>query len=305
MELNEYYFYIFHSNISIDSKDKLKYQIKNYRNCKLQFINCTSWLNNSNIYLAKGNWSQEVYYKLFIPFAIQKLKLNYKKILYLDSDMICLNDIALLTEINIGSNIIAGVPDTAIISYWNKKKYRKKYYQKEYTAILNLKNRNKYINGGLIIFDIDAYCKQFSKKKLLKLAASKPWKANEQDMFNEICQENIMVLPIKWNFMVEPVTNADYLPENLKQDYASAIENPSIIHFTMMKPWKSYIVPLYSWLFWKYASQSPFFDEIIQRLKNENVGSMSIEGPILDAIRNNKGLGWTFIKKCISARLAR
>jgi lipopolysaccharide biosynthesis glycosyltransferase len=91
----KYHFYIIHKDISPESVEALQRQVEYFTNFKISFLNMWS-------YCAEYNLS---YFCLLIPYLFK----GYEKVVYLDSDMYCCADIALLFEYNLGDNLIGAI----------------------------------------------------------------------------------------------------------------------------------------------------------------------------------------------------
>ena len=108
-EENEYKIKILYTNVSEKNMEKIKkYENKNV---DIEFVNVKKQLEEIKGKLYTRNYfSNTTYYRLFIP----EMYPEYKKAVYIDSDTVCLTDIANLYNIDIGDNLIAGTPDGAV-----------------------------------------------------------------------------------------------------------------------------------------------------------------------------------------------
>ena len=94
---------------------------------------------------SKNYWSISMYYRIFIPFIMQK----YSKVLYCDSDICFNNSIDKLFDINFDDkSLLAIIDDASTILYKNKK--RKKYME----DVLGLKSPENYFNSGVLMFKV-------------------------------------------------------------------------------------------------------------------------------------------------------
>ena len=92
--------------------------------------------------------------------------------LYLDSDLICLRDIADLYRVDIGGNLLGAVRDVEYARIYNENCEIKGYRVKDYCDdILKLKDYTHYFNSGVLGFNIKK-CREFAlTDKLLKRLA--------------------------------------------------------------------------------------------------------------------------------------
>ena len=108
---NKYAIKILYTNVT----EKNKLRIKKYEkeNISIEFVDLNKQLEEIKGKLYTRNYfSNTTYYRLFIP----ELYSEYDKAVYIDSDTICLADIADLYNVDMEDNLIAGVSDGAVQS---------------------------------------------------------------------------------------------------------------------------------------------------------------------------------------------
>ena len=165
---------------------------------------------------------------------------EYKKAVYIDSDTICLKDIADLYNIEIGENLIAGTPDGVIQAI--------DVFQDYVERVVGVSDYNKYFNAGIIVMNLEELRKyRFEEKFIYMLERVKFEVAQDQDYMNRLCKGRVKLLDFSWNRM--PVMG--------KQE-----GEINIIHYNLgAKPWYFDNV-LYQEYFWKYAEKTEFYNEI-------------------------------------------
>ena len=106
---NLYVVKILHTNIMEENKNKImKYQRENF---DIEFVDLNYYINQVKDKLyTRDYYTNTTYFRLFIP----NLYPQYKKALYIDSDIILLDDIAKLYDIDMENNLIAGINDGVI-----------------------------------------------------------------------------------------------------------------------------------------------------------------------------------------------
>ncbi|ONI46521.1 hypothetical protein AN642_02985, partial [Epulopiscium sp. SCG-B10WGA-EpuloA2] len=230
---NQYEIVILHKSLKQISKNILYRLLENKNNFKLKFYDVGYTISNYNFYLPNKHWDIQCYFKLLIPDIFKK----YNKILFLDSDVIILQDIIELLNLEISGYAIAAVQDLCYISNHNYG-WAKEYNQK----ILELKNIFNYFNNGVALFNIIEINKFISIDKLLK-EASRPYLGIEEHILNKFFQEKIYFLNPSWNVFINILENTlerfrNYGPINLYNKYIKSRENPKIIHYAgKEKPW--------------------------------------------------------------------
>lgn len=294
-----YRFFVLYREIDSNNISLINEQLSFFPNFTVEFIDITQYFKEYNLFIS-GNYTVEVYFRLLIPYIFSE----YQKVLYLDGDMICCTDIASLFDIDINDNILAGVMDLYIISYFYNQNFTDNNEKKKYDVLLNLKKPINYFNSGLLIINIELFNKTISMEKLLEIAKSREWQHHDQDILNSLFGEKTLILSINWNLLNSTHSRLKYLPSNLQNEINEAIKNPKIIHY---KPWnyENYIINFE--LFWKYATRTPFINVIIERMKNNNIFSEeNFLDRVISNIKHRKGVGLRFILiDCLKAWFTR
>jgi len=293
----QYIFYILHQELSDDNIDLLKKQVSFFTRFSIEFINVSQYLSKYNLFISR-HVTVETYFRLLIPDLLGK----YRKVIYLDGDMICCADIALLFDIDLKGRLFAAVRDIGVAWYYSPKhsEEMKAVYS---SVLLHLKNPDEYFCAGMCVFNIELLRKTISTDKLFELAQSREWQLWDQDVLNYLGEGKTLLLPYYWNYMRTP--NEIYLPDYLRVDYKKAEKSPGIIHY---KPWNEENYAPYFELFWKYATRTPFIGLIIARMHERNLidDTKSFREKILKAIKHRQGIGLKFIlKDCIKAWIFR
>jgi len=290
----QYIIYILHQEINDENMELLKKQVLLFSNFSIKFINVTQYMSRYNLYI-----SRQITIETYFRFLIPELLSEYKKAIYLDGDMICCADIASLFDIDIENCLLAAVRDLGVAWYYSNKSRERKYLYD--CVMLKLKNIDEYFCAAMTVFNIEMFRKTITTDKLFELAMSRNWEIHDQDILNFLAEGKTFLLPYHWNFM--HTEWAKYLPEYLRRDYYDAEKNPKIIHY---KPWKNeFNIPHFQ-QFWKYATRTPFIDEIIKRMEEKKlISAETIQEVIINNIKRRNGLGLRFILNCFKAWLFR
>lgn len=178
-----------------------------------------------------------IYFRLFIPAMFPE----YDKGIYLDSDIVVLEDIAKLYNIELGDNLIGASVDYSI---QNIPEFAK--YTNEGVGV----KVSEYINSGILLMNLKKLREVNIDRRFLELLNTYHFDsiAPDQDYLNALCYGKIKYLSGKWDTMP-----ADGVPET---------ENPYLIHYNLFaKPW-CYDDIQYEKYFWKYAKTSGYLEEI-------------------------------------------
>lgn len=235
---NNYLIKILHTDVSNVNKKKIeKYKADNI---SIEFVDLNYYIEKVKDKLyTRDYYTNTTYFRLFLP----ELYPQYNKVLYLDSDIVILDDIAKLYNINMGDNLVAAAPDDIIQS--------NKVFQDYVEKVVGVSDYKHYFNAGILLMNLDQLRKfKFQEKFLYLLSTIKFSVAQDQDYLNRLCKGKVKLLSIAWNRM--PIPNDKIKLEDIK-----------ILHFNFAcKPWHFEDV-LYKEFFWEYAKKTEFYEEIL------------------------------------------
>lgn len=286
-------FIILHSDVSQNSMKKISNMVAKFHNFTINFVNFSQVIKDCNFFVSR-HITVETYFRLWIPFKFPQ----YEKAIYLDGDMVCNADISQLFDIDISDYLIGGVRDIAVAWYFSPKKYQTMKYRKIYEYMLSMENPENYINAGMLLINCKKFREKYLEKDVIDTIFLREWQVHDQDVINFLTQNNVLHISYEWDYM--PCGWAQYLPENFKQDYQSAENYPKIIHFKPYSDW--YYIPHFE-KFWKYATRTPFIDEIVNKVNKNGILEKGLDEKIAETIKNRIGLGgktmlklfWTYI----------
>ena len=208
-------------------------------NLKVEFVNLNEKIEKiANKLYTRDYFSMTTYYRLFLP----DLYPNLDKALYLDSDIVLLDDIAKLYNIDLGTNLVGAIPDGAVASV--------KEFQDYVELVVGLKDYKNYFNAGILLMNLDELRKYRFQVKFMYLLDTIKFKvAQDQDYLNRLCKGRVTIIDNSWNTM--PGADPD-----------KRSKNPKLIHYNLSnKPWHLDNIP-YEEYFWDFAWQTEFYDEI-------------------------------------------
>ncbi len=214
--------YIFYEKLKEENIELLKSLESKW--CNVNFVNVAQYFKDGELY-SVGYFSVAMYYRIVAPLILAK----YKKIIYLDCDIILKNCISELYNVNLTDHTIAAVHDV--------------FFSKE-----------TYVNSGVIIFNVEKYLEKNSFYKCLEIIKSnKDLKHPDQDVINEVCEGAIHYLPYTYNYMSYTATDIYYM----RLAGINKISNMKLLHFTSpYKPWLYKNFP-FSNLWWKETKNLP------------------------------------------------
>lgn len=258
----EFIFHIITSCISEENKNYIN-ELKNIKNFQLKYYNPIHKEKFEIWYSEKTpqKWPVEVFFKLDIPFILKDLD----KVLYLDCDMIAVNNFKELFDINMDNYTAAAAKDKLISNYHLKK--------------IKLNKSNGYFNSGLLLINIKNFNTLFPNDTFLEkidkyLNNIKIVEYPEQDIINIIFNNKIKPIDSKYN-CVSAIVKKD-----------KEVQDTIIAHYTFFKPLykNGYLKKnkLY-YAFWKYFIETPYFKNNTSKYVN-----ILIEQGNQDIIKHNK-----------------
>ncbi len=256
---------ILYSDLGNDCIKKLRQSIVDRPTISLRFFDVKekcSFVSKEQLFTCR-HITKTAYYRLFLGSILSK----YEKILYLDCDLIILQDLSELYNTELGNNACAAVIDYGVsqIDAFRTDHEEVKRYLKDVLGITDVKT---YFNSGVMLLNLKKIRDENIEKKLMEAAKrnNKYW--HDQNVLNSVFKNNCVLLDYRWNYLWSAPGNKDYgkTDYNERQKYDLARKNPMIIHYaTSTKPFTN---NTWEWgkQFWDYALKTPFKDELFDKI---------------------------------------
>lgn len=194
------------------------------------------WLQIDDALLSNMLISRHVtlatYYRILIPELLPK---QYKKAIYLDSDLIVKQNLELLWNIDIGENYLLGVQEMDV-PYVSSPKGLMNYQQ------LGIPSDTKYFNAGVLVINLDKWRSNSKSAKVIEYIEQNKehvrW--HDQDGLNAVLAGKWGELDLKWNQIPKIYEYSSWRDSPFTEDeYNNILHNPYIVHFSSSsKPWK-------------------------------------------------------------------
>ena len=182
------------------------------------------------------------YFRLFIETAFPQ----YDKAIYLDCDVVLLEDIAKLYETELGDNLVGAV--------YEQNTSRNPMFTNYVKDIIGIQPHT-YFNSGVLVMNLKEFRRFGVQAKFIDMLTTYNFDslAPDQEYLNVICHDRVKYLPTGWN----------------KHSFPEAPEGPlNLCHFALAtKPWH-YEDTINSEYFWKYAEKSSFIRPINREKRN-------------------------------------
>lgn len=230
----------------------------------------------------RGHFQIETYYRLLM----QDIFLGWDKVLYLDSDMVVLRDVAELFDTDVEGYLLAACRDADTAGLYNGYDPSRKPYTDE---VLKLADPYSYFQAGTILFNLKMFREAFDVDDMFELASMEQWKLLDQDVLNILAQGCAKYVPMEWNVMTDwrrlrIKRIIGLAPKDMRDEYAAARNHPAIVHYAgPEKPWNDPSSDMAEY-FWGYAERTPFLRELQERLQKNGAGRKLISDRAWDVL---------------------
>ena len=268
-EEHNYDIVILHTELQEKTERLFLKMIEGRKNFSIRFSNVGRKLSSFRLRTLE-HFSRETYYRL----AINSFLCGYKKVLYLDSDLIARRDVFELYKTELDGFAVAGAVDVCLSGINNGYNKEKPIYYKE-RAFIKDENLLYMINAGVLLMNLEFIGEKYTTEALLKYAEESNFELCDQDVINSLFQDDILLLDQRWNTAnyeeeTLPAWCVKFAPKSLTDSFKEAEKNPYIIHYgSTIKPWNE---PGYKHadLFWQTLRETPFYEYLIHRRIAEN-----------------------------------
>ena len=250
--------------------DKIKIQnLSNKKNISIRFVYMEPYIRRyvEHISIKDFAWyTRSIYFRYFIPRIFNK----YSKVLYLDCDVVALDDVAALFNIDLSGCMIGAVKDIERRRWLKSDECREKTLN--FDRNLGICDSRQYFNSGVCLFNVTKMLAENVVDKLVEM--TKIFNSNEknhygdQDILNGLFYNDVCFIDEAWNVMW--VVNNRVKDWNIELDlesyllYKKSLKNARLIHYCdREKPW-IYPELLLADYWWKEARKTPYYEIIYQ-----------------------------------------
>lgn len=202
-------------------------------------------------------YAVETNYRLLL---FSKLFQNYRRMLYLDCDIIVTGDVGELFDVDLEGKSAAGVEDVGFrwLAYTKRAIFldNKPYNVLNYcTDVLGMKDPGSYVNAGVLLFDLEKCRQKVSFRDVVETLHSRNFFYNDQDVLNILLEGNIKQVDCKWNYMNNIAFYLECDRKEFRELYLDLRrEDYRIIHYiSAKKPWNGEVPMGEVWQ--KYADE--------------------------------------------------
>ena len=253
-------FWLIDDGISPGSKDKMRQTAARWHS-RVSFLT----IKNKELEqgFVSGPISRTAYFRLDIPDIVPA---DVDRVIYLDCDLLVLDDIRLLWQTDLAGNPLGAAEDPGILTSAGKKRNK--------TETFGWKEADSYFNSGVLVLDVAQWRACDYAKQLRDLLAKNQYRHHDQDALNELFEGNWAPLPLRWN-VIPPVFHLGWsvLKDTRARRLAlEALRDPAIVHYAGgYKPWEYGRTPGFNEKYYEYLHLSAFRDAVMpQPGKNKN-----------------------------------
>lgn len=198
-------------------------------------------------------------------FELPNIFSQYDRILYLDGDMLVLNDICPLFDTDIEDRYAAVVKD-----------YKATTYPIPQLEKLKIATKHKfYWNSGMMVLNLKKMREDDLTEKLFDYKLHGINIFMDQDALNVVFEENVRYVPLYNNMMSTLITMyppkviMDYYNIEEYSNYEKLLQKATVLHLTgRLKPWE-HLIPVFSDLYNFYYNKSPYKNIPLKQLDND------------------------------------
>lgn len=243
------FFIMADETVSHSNKKLIMEFASKYDNCSVEFIDMDTEKHFGRF--DGKRYTLNTFSRILIP----QLKPELGKVLYLDVDLIVMDDIAKLYDIDLGGTGAGAICDYSL------------QIDTRLTKVLHLPRPKDYFNAGVMLMDCDWWRKHNTTEALFDLADK--WEGittmPDQDILNIYFQEHgFKMIPLRFNYKFgiakqEPEVKKAYGIDDkfILNEYRNCV----IRHWAWVKkPWLGYYNPYTHFDdFWMYMKMTPFY----------------------------------------------
>jgi lipopolysaccharide biosynthesis glycosyltransferase len=193
---------------------------------------------------------------------------NHQKVLFLDTDMIALRDLAPLYDSDVEGYLVAAVPDLIMRSFMSlgiRTDYKTGHKTAHQYVSDNLKLGDRtrdYFQAGTIVINLSEMRKAHQSPAMIADIKTSPYWFFDQDILNKHCRGRVKFLDHRWNVTYMDEAHLAALTNSDREKHRRSNEDAAVIHYAgAYKPWQTRGHPLEQH-FWYYLRKTEHFETV-------------------------------------------
>lgn len=241
-------FIIIDDDLSVSSKEKLIQTAHQHSDAAvIQFVKVDEEIYED--FLVSDHITTTAYFRISMPNIL--VDKNYRKILYIDSDTLILDDIQKLYQQDLEGKTIGAIIDPG---------------QTKALERLGVESDDYYFNSGVMVIDVAQWNKEHITEKTIDYLKNNGDKIiyHDQDALNAVLYENWQPIHPRWNMQSSLIFDKHPAPtKQYDERYKEGRKNPAIVHFTGHdKPWNTLEGHPYQELYMEILNKSIFMETV-------------------------------------------
>lgn len=244
-------FIVLGDRLSNTTQKELRHLERQHPHCRVSFVTMDRMFSKLKVhtYFAKSTFNR---------LGIAEILSDRSKVLFLDTDMIVLGDVAELFGTDLQGKLIGACRDMVMLAF-RALGVSAMVEAGGMPAKVYLSNRlgmrgreDEYFQGGTILMDLDAIRGTSIFEDMVDDLANRVFWFLDQDVMNKHLVGQVHFLDNKWNALYLDERHTNSLPAIELKLHMKANENPAVIHFAgPAKPWLNDLHPMgnYYWYF--------------------------------------------------------
>lgn len=172
--------------------------------------------------------TKEAYLRLLAPDIFP---VGTRRVLYLDSDLVVLDDIEPLWNTDLRGKALAAAPD---LPWDNNSPIAKQ------AVLLGLTANHTYVNSGVLLLDLERWRRDRISSRLFAYIEQRHAALlyHDQDAINAVCRDDIEIVDCRWNVQARMYLLGLRAISPAFKATRQARRHPAIVHYTTRhKPW--------------------------------------------------------------------
>ena len=248
-------------------------------------------------------YSKALTVNAFLRLLVPDLLPREGNIIYLDCDLLVLDDIYQLMKMSDSSYSVNAVPEhypsnriselqaKTTMSEDEARSLRQESLQYDKKKYLEMDTKSSYFNTGVLIMNLNLWKQERLLDKVIVFLKEHPLAhSGDQDALNGVLDGKYGVLPLWWNVHPYVYNLNEYTSNFAADELKHAKESPSVIHFAGYKAWQyRYEDETVKKLYWKYRKYTPWPKKREQGKTLEAIILKRVKNPLKRLIKSVVG----------------
>lgn len=221
------HFFLIDDELTIENREKIRRTVEQLSG-KMDFLKISN--DQLKRFYVSAQLSRTAYFRLELPNLLPP---EVDKVIYMDCDLLVLDDITKLWNVDMQGKPLAAAADFGIMASARSREEKERY--------IGLAKGRSYFNSGVLLLDVRLWRSAGYTEKVERLAAEHEYPHHDQDALNQLFMNNWVELPLRWN-IIPPVYYLFLkilLDRGMRSRAIAARRDMAVIHYAGgYKPWE-------------------------------------------------------------------